>query len=78
MGIVEHLPAERVKSRVLWARNFTQALHNGDILSAGYPALTPLLSPQSLHVEPQEISLFNVEISGTVLTETVSITTVDR
>jgi len=41
MGIVEHLPAERAKSRVLWARIFTQALHNGDIHSAGYPAHTP-------------------------------------
>ena len=56
MGIVEHLPVERVKSRVLWARNFTQALHNGDIHCAGYPALTSSYLPNHCMSNPRELA----------------------
>jgi hypothetical protein len=56
MGIVEHLPAELVKSRVLWARNLTQALPNGDIHSAGYPALTPSYLPIQCMSSPRKLA----------------------
>jgi hypothetical protein len=64
MGIVERLPAERVKSRVLWARNFTQALHNGDIHSAGYPALIPSYLPNHCMSSPRKLASSTWKFQG--------------